>query len=36
MANRVRLTVLTALAMLNVFTLGAGVAVAAQIGRAHV
>ena len=31
MANRVRLTVLTALAMLNVFTLGAGVAVAALL-----
>ncbi len=31
MANRLRLTVLTALAMLNVFTLGAGVAVAALL-----
>ena len=31
MANRVRLTVVTALAMLNVFTLGAGVAVAALL-----
>jgi D-alanyl-D-alanine carboxypeptidase len=30
-ANRVRLTVVTALAMLNVFTLGAGVAVAALL-----
>ena len=31
MANRVRLTVLAALAMLSVFTLGAGVAVAALL-----
>ena len=31
MANRVRLTVVTALAMLNVFALGAGVAVAALL-----
>ena len=31
MANRVRLTVVTALALLNVFALGAGVAVAAML-----